>query len=173
MRCTFTVLRSLQSFPLFWRRSQLLPRKRYVFFVSYNALSWKCVLTDFAFILCFVKCFQLASKKGGLGAQKVSSKSFSELEKKAQAADKLREKEDGTATAKKNIQHQESMCVCLLLSLMIFYPFLWSVNVFLCFYFWCHFSKLLPSSSSALRPCDWPVKILSSRGKLRSRSWRD
>ncbi|KAM9328242.1 ADP-ribosylation factor GTPase-activating protein 3 [Pholidichthys leucotaenia] len=43
----------------------------------------------------------LASKKGGLGAQKVSSQSFSELEKKAQAADKLREKE-GSAAAKKN-----------------------------------------------------------------------
>ncbi|XP_068611191.1 ADP-ribosylation factor GTPase-activating protein 3-like [Brachionichthys hirsutus] len=36
----------------------------------------------------------LASKKGGLGAQKVSGKSFTELEKKAQAADKLREKDE-------------------------------------------------------------------------------
>ncbi|CAJ1054786.1 ADP-ribosylation factor GTPase-activating protein 3 [Xyrichtys novacula] len=51
----------------------------------------------------------LASKKGGLGAQKVSSKSFSELEKKAQAADKLREKEDSTATAKRNSQPEESI----------------------------------------------------------------
>ena len=37
---------------------------------------------------------QLGSKKGGLGAQKVSSQSFSELEKRAQAVDKLREKDD-------------------------------------------------------------------------------
>ena len=53
----------------------------------------------------FSKCvrFQLGSKKGGLGAQKVSGKSFSELEKKAQAADKLREKEG------KNYQPEESM----------------------------------------------------------------
>ncbi|XP_060886494.1 ADP-ribosylation factor GTPase-activating protein 3 [Labrus mixtus] len=51
----------------------------------------------------------LASKKGGLGAQKVSSKSFSELEKKAQAADKLREKEGGPASTKKNTQLEESI----------------------------------------------------------------
>ncbi|XP_030576264.1 ADP-ribosylation factor GTPase-activating protein 3 isoform X1 [Archocentrus centrarchus] len=49
----------------------------------------------------------LASKKGGLGAQKVSSQSFSELEKKAQAADKLREKEENSAAAKKNITPEE------------------------------------------------------------------
>uniref|UniRef100_A0A8C4IUK1 ADP-ribosylation factor GTPase-activating protein 3 n=1 Tax=Dicentrarchus labrax TaxID=13489 RepID=A0A8C4IUK1_DICLA len=53
----------------------------------------------------------LGAKKGGLGAQKVSSKSFSELEKKAQAADKLREKDDGTTAGKKNTQHEESMFV--------------------------------------------------------------
>uniref|UniRef100_A0A3Q3GAC8 ADP-ribosylation factor GTPase-activating protein 3 n=1 Tax=Labrus bergylta TaxID=56723 RepID=A0A3Q3GAC8_9LABR len=52
---------------------------------------------------------KLASKKGGLGAQKVSSKSFSELEKKAQAADKLREKEGGPASTKKNTQPEESI----------------------------------------------------------------
>nr|XP_057933627.1 ADP-ribosylation factor GTPase-activating protein 3 isoform X2 [Doryrhamphus excisus] len=44
----------------------------------------------------------LAAKKGGLGAQKVSSKSFTELEKKAQAADKLREKEENAAGDKKS-----------------------------------------------------------------------
>ncbi|CAL8242077.1 unnamed protein product [Merluccius merluccius] len=36
----------------------------------------------------------LGSKKGGLGAQKVSSQSFWELEKRAQAVDKLREKDE-------------------------------------------------------------------------------
>lgn len=50
----------------------------------------------------------LASKKGGLGAQKVSSKSFSDLEKKAQAADKLREQDGGTGAAK-NYQPEESI----------------------------------------------------------------
>uniref|UniRef100_A0A3P9B9P9 ADP-ribosylation factor GTPase-activating protein 3 n=2 Tax=Haplochromini TaxID=319058 RepID=A0A3P9B9P9_9CICH len=50
----------------------------------------------------------LASKKGGLGAQKVSSQSFSELEKKAQAADKIREKES-FAGAKKNVTTEESI----------------------------------------------------------------
>ncbi|XP_028255867.1 ADP-ribosylation factor GTPase-activating protein 3 [Parambassis ranga] len=51
----------------------------------------------------------LASKKGGLGAQKVSSQSFSELEKKAQAADKLREKEESSAAAKKTAPSNESI----------------------------------------------------------------
>ncbi|XP_070709818.1 ADP-ribosylation factor GTPase-activating protein 3 [Pempheris klunzingeri] len=59
----------------------------------------------------------LASKKGGLGAQKVSSKSFSELEKKAQAADKLREKEEGgAAAATKNTQPEESIAPSLRLA---------------------------------------------------------
>lgn len=55
----------------------------------------------------------LASKKGGLGAQKVSSRSFSELEKKAQAADKLREKED---SVKKNVQAEQSITPSLRLA---------------------------------------------------------
>lgn len=47
---------------------------------------------------------QLGAKKG-LGAQKVSSKSFSEVEKQAQVAEKLREEQ--AAEAKK--QAEESM----------------------------------------------------------------
>ncbi|KAG7460339.1 ADP-ribosylation factor GTPase-activating protein 3 [Solea senegalensis] len=58
----------------------------------------------------------LASKKGGLGAQKVSSKSFSELEKKAQAADKLREKEETSAAAKRNIPPDQSIAPSLRLA---------------------------------------------------------
>lgn len=58
----------------------------------------------------------LASKKGGLGAQKVSSKSFSELEKQAQAADKLREREESTGANKKNIQSEESIAPSLRLT---------------------------------------------------------
>ncbi|XP_059182185.1 ADP-ribosylation factor GTPase-activating protein 3 isoform X2 [Centropristis striata] len=53
----------------------------------------------------------LGAKKGGLGAQKVSSKSFSELEKKAQAADKLREKEE-----KKGYQPDEAIAPSLRLA---------------------------------------------------------
>ncbi|XP_069020830.1 ADP-ribosylation factor GTPase-activating protein 3 isoform X2 [Embiotoca jacksoni] len=49
----------------------------------------------------------LASKKGGLGAQKVSSQSFSELERKAQAADKLREKDESSDAVKRNIPSEE------------------------------------------------------------------
>lgn len=51
----------------------------------------------------------MASKKGGLGAQKVSSKSFSELEKKAQAVDKLREQEKASGATKKSSKPEESM----------------------------------------------------------------
>lgn len=53
-------------------------------------------------------CLQLATKKGGLGAQKVSSQSFSELEKKAQAADKLREKQESSYAAKTKVTSEES-----------------------------------------------------------------
>ncbi|XP_013859686.1 ADP-ribosylation factor GTPase-activating protein 3 isoform X2 [Austrofundulus limnaeus] len=58
----------------------------------------------------------LATKKGGLGAQKVSSQSFSELEKKAQAADKLREKEESSYAAKTNIPSEESTAPSLRLA---------------------------------------------------------
>ncbi|XP_053719544.1 ADP-ribosylation factor GTPase-activating protein 3 [Synchiropus splendidus] len=51
----------------------------------------------------------LASKKGGLGAQKVSSRSFSELEKKAQAADRLKEKEDAAASCMKSAPASETV----------------------------------------------------------------
>ncbi|XP_057711504.1 ADP-ribosylation factor GTPase-activating protein 3 [Corythoichthys intestinalis] len=52
----------------------------------------------------------MAAKKGGLGAQKVSSQSFNELEKKAQAADKLRQKEQNVSGDKKNnVQPAESI----------------------------------------------------------------
>lgn len=74
----------------------------------------------------------MASKKGGLGAQKVSSKSFSELEKKAQAVDKLREQEEATVASKKNAQPEESMCVLLLsffVILIVLVPVLLSVHL--------------------------------------------
>lgn len=58
----------------------------------------------------------LSGKKGGLGAQKVSSKSFSDLEKKAQAADKLREKEESTGATKKTYQSEESIAPSLRLA---------------------------------------------------------
>ncbi|KAL4658410.1 ADP-ribosylation factor GTPase-activating protein 3 [Arapaima gigas] len=50
---------------------------------------------------------QMATKKGGLGAQKVSSQSFSELEKRAQAVDKLREHEE--IAAKKTSPTEETI----------------------------------------------------------------
>lgn len=86
----------------------------------------------------------MASKKGGLGAQKVSSKSFTELEKKAQAADKLREKEEGTTTGK-NIQSEESMCVFLLLLSVLYLMF--SFHLFVvsaCLFFAFLFAAILP-----------------------------
>lgn len=56
----------------------------------------------------------LASKKGGLGAQKVSSKSFSEVEKMAHAADKLREKEE--TGSKTSVQTDEAISPSLRLA---------------------------------------------------------
>ncbi|XP_076015040.1 ADP-ribosylation factor GTPase-activating protein 3 isoform X2 [Genypterus blacodes] len=58
----------------------------------------------------------LGTKKGGLGAQKVSSQSFSELEKKAQAADKLRQREENPAVNKKSSQHDDSIAPSLRLA---------------------------------------------------------
>lgn len=55
-------------------------------------------------LMCVLVCPQLGAKKG-LGAQKVSSKSFNEVEKQAQVAEKLREEQ--VAEAKK--QAEESM----------------------------------------------------------------
>uniref|UniRef100_A0A7N8XAZ6 ADP-ribosylation factor GTPase-activating protein 3 n=1 Tax=Mastacembelus armatus TaxID=205130 RepID=A0A7N8XAZ6_9TELE len=85
-----------------------------VFVIGQNEHGW-CIQGP---ICKSVKCveLQLASKKGGLGAQKVSSQSFSELEKKAQAADKLREKEDSVVSTKKNIQPEESIAPSLRLA---------------------------------------------------------
>lgn len=54
-------------------------------------------------VICFLY-FQLGAKKG-LGAQKVSSKSFSEVEKQAQLTEKMREEQ--AAEAKKHAE--ESM----------------------------------------------------------------
>lgn len=53
-------------------------------------------------ILCV---FQLGAKKGSLGAQKLTSTCFTEMEKQAQAVDKLKEQEDLARTAPK----EESM----------------------------------------------------------------
>ncbi|KAI1888107.1 hypothetical protein AGOR_G00181640 [Albula goreensis] len=55
----------------------------------------------------------LGSKKGGLGAQKVSSKSFSELEKRAQAVDRLREQEE---TVQKTSEPEEAIASSLRLA---------------------------------------------------------
>ncbi|CAL8318858.1 unnamed protein product [Lota lota] len=58
----------------------------------------------------------LGSKKGGLGAQKVSSQSFSELEKRAQAVDKLREKDDTPGTTKKTSRDDPALAPSLRLA---------------------------------------------------------
>uniref|UniRef100_A0A8C4IUV8 ADP-ribosylation factor GTPase-activating protein 3 n=1 Tax=Dicentrarchus labrax TaxID=13489 RepID=A0A8C4IUV8_DICLA len=78
-------------------------------------LRWDCIP-----YICLLDTYTatggLVISQCGLGAQKVSSKSFSELEKKAQAADKLREKDDGTTAGKKNTQHEESIAPSLRLA---------------------------------------------------------
>ena len=83
-----------------------MPRKLYVQTLILNVVVCFRYQTGPSTYTCF--CLKLASRKGGLGAQKVSNQSFSELEKKAQAADKVREKEEGSAVAKKNITSEES-----------------------------------------------------------------
>jgi ADP-ribosylation factor GTPase-activating protein 2/3 len=43
--------------------------------------------------------FQLGAKKGSLGAQKVANTCFTEMEKQAQAVDRMKEQEDLLAKA--------------------------------------------------------------------------
>uniref|UniRef100_W5LCU0 ADP-ribosylation factor GTPase-activating protein 3 n=1 Tax=Astyanax mexicanus TaxID=7994 RepID=W5LCU0_ASTMX len=62
------------------------------------------------FVLCVFLC--LGAKKGGLGAQKVSSQSFSALEKRAQAVDKLREE----AAAEKSAEPEQPVVSSLRLA---------------------------------------------------------
>lgn len=97
----------------------------------------------------------MASKKGGLGAQKVSSKSFSDLEKKAQAADKLREKEESTGASKKSNRPEESMCVTFTSSffknkIVFLFLLLYSPSV-LPFFFFLNLPAFFLLSSPSLR----------------------
>lgn len=50
---------------------------------------------------CDLCVFQLGAKKGSLGAQKLTSTCFDEMEKQAQAVDKMKEQEDLARTAPK------------------------------------------------------------------------
>uniref|UniRef100_A0A4W3KJT9 ARF GTPase activating protein 3 n=1 Tax=Callorhinchus milii TaxID=7868 RepID=A0A4W3KJT9_CALMI len=56
---------------------------------------------------------QLGGKKGGLGAQKVASHSFSEIEKQAQAVDRMKEQE---LSSKKKSENEESVVSSLRLA---------------------------------------------------------
>uniref|UniRef100_A0A4W5NPR3 ADP-ribosylation factor GTPase-activating protein 3 n=1 Tax=Hucho hucho TaxID=62062 RepID=A0A4W5NPR3_9TELE len=57
--------------------------------------------------LCPVFLSQLGAKKGGLGGKKVSKQSFCDLEKKAQAVDKLNERDTAPTTTKNSPQPAE------------------------------------------------------------------
>ncbi|MGH0170295.1 UNVERIFIED_CONTAM: hypothetical protein FKN15_058905 [Acipenser sinensis] len=60
-----------------------------------------------------ISVVELGAKKGGLGAQKVSCQTFSEIEKQAQTVDKIREQEQNT---KKKMEKEETVVTSLRLA---------------------------------------------------------
>ncbi|MBN3272614.1 ARFG3 protein, partial [Polyodon spathula] len=85
--------------------------------VSQNPLQDKCKLLEPAFLLkkkSVPAKKSLGAKKGGLGAQKVSCRSFSEIEKQAQTVDKIREQEE--QNTKKKMEKEENVVTSLRLA---------------------------------------------------------
>lgn len=95
---------------------------------------------------------QLGAKKGGLGGKKVSKQSFCDLEKKAQAVDKLNEGDTAPTTTKNSPQPaEESMWVSLQFkwALLASRSLIHIIYYSLIFTLLIHFSLSLPPSSGA------------------------
>uniref|UniRef100_A0A8B9J6H3 ADP-ribosylation factor GTPase-activating protein 3 n=1 Tax=Astyanax mexicanus TaxID=7994 RepID=A0A8B9J6H3_ASTMX len=81
------------------------------FFAQHTQVCVRLFSEQYCSFFCAM-CIFLGAKKGGLGAQKVSSQSFSALEKRAQAVDKLREE----AAAEKSAEPEQPVVSSLRLA---------------------------------------------------------
>lgn len=166
LHCPFL---SLQRFPLSWRKSQLLPRKQYVLIIQFilqereGMHTFRCC-TDW---LC--PC-SWPLRKAVWAHRRWAARTSQSWRRRLKLWTSSGSRRRPPLPARR-ILSLMSPCEHLHFSLLHFNTFLsfFVVRKFLlclAFFFLAFLSTHVPPvSRSVLRPCDWPTKIWSSRGK--------